>query len=112
MTRSRSIDRLRWQKRNREEAREPREIDTPLWREAPEEPSASLGREEEHGRLVEALALLPALQRTAIEQSFFLGLSHTEIAHKEGVPLGTVKSWIRRGLARLGESLKEREVTT
>ncbi len=45
-------------------------------------------------------------QRKAIEDSFFLGLTYAELAEREDKPLGTVKSWIRRGLKRLRECLE------
>ena len=46
-------------------------------------------------------------QRMAIEDSFFLGLTYAELAERENKPLGTVKSWIRRGLKRLRECLED-----
>ena len=39
--------------------------------------------------------------RQAIALAFFQGLSHSELAQHLAQPLGTVKSWIRRGLERL-----------
>ncbi len=49
---------------------------------------------------------LSAPQRQALELAFFEGLSHTEIAEKTDIPLGTVKSHIRLGLIRLREILR------
>jgi len=43
--------------------------------------------------------------RQAIALAFFEGLSHAELAAHLGEPLGTVKSWVRRGLARLKSCL-------
>ncbi len=51
------------------------------------------------------LARLPHEQRAAIELAFFHGLTHGEIAERTGDALGTVKSRIRRGLARLRSTL-------
>ena len=48
-----------------------------------------------------ALARMPAGQRSALQMAFFEGLTHAEIAHKTGEPLGTVKTRIRSGLVRL-----------
>ncbi len=49
---------------------------------------------------------LSAPQRQTLELAFFEGLSHTEIAEKTNIPLGTVKSHIRSGLIRLREILR------
>ena len=48
-----------------------------------------------------ALQRLDAPQRRAIELAFFHDLSHREVAHEMTVPLGTVKTWIRRGCSKL-----------
>ena len=44
-------------------------------------------------------------QRGAIRTAFFDGLTYAEIAEREAVPIGTMKSWVRRGLIRLKECL-------
>ena len=45
-------------------------------------------------------------QRTAIRTAFFDGVTYAELAERQAVPLGTMKSWVRRGLARLKECLE------
>ena len=54
-----------------------------------------------------ALADLPAAQRELIEAAFFDGYTHHELAARFGVPLGTVKTRIRSGLAALRERLEQ-----
>jgi len=50
-------------------------------------------------------------QKQAIALAFFQGLSHSELAQHLREPLGTVKSWIRRGLERLRACLDGAGVT-
>jgi RNA polymerase sigma-70 factor (ECF subfamily) len=52
-----------------------------------------------------ALAALPPEQRRVIEAAFFDGLSHSEVAEALELPLGTVKTRIRTGLASLRRQL-------
>lgn len=56
-------------------------------------------------RLHAALDRLDPLPRQLVALAFFRGLSHEEIAVHTGLPLGTVKSHIRRALGRLRELL-------
>ncbi|MFM7133410.1 MAG: RNA polymerase sigma factor [Planctomycetota bacterium] len=60
---------------------------------------ASEGQE----RLRRQLARLPELQRTVIERAYFQGYGLREIATQLNSPLGTVKSALSRGLAKLRE---------
>ena len=39
--------------------------------------------------------------------AYYEGLTHQELAERMDAPLGTVKSWIRRGLLRLRDCLAE-----
>src|SRR6185437_16360983 len=57
-----------------------------------------------------ALGLLPMEQRRAIEMAYFAGLSHTEIAGKLSVPVGTVKGRLRIGLQKMRTLLDHAEV--
>ncbi len=62
----------------------------------------------EQGDLIRtAMELLPGPQRKAIEMAYFDGLSHSEIAAKAQLPLGTVKSHIRLGLIHLRDILRK-----
>jgi len=56
-------------------------------------------------RLRGCLEALDAAQQKSIALAYYEGLSHTELAAVLGAPLGTVKAWVRRGLAKLRECL-------
>lgn len=60
---------------------------------------------ESSRELIECLDGLEPQQRDAIRTAFFDGLTYAELAIKRAVPLGTMKSWVRRGLARLKDCL-------
>ncbi|MGC8551311.1 MAG: sigma-70 family RNA polymerase sigma factor [Phycisphaerae bacterium] len=62
----------------------------------------------EQGELIRtAMESLPGPQRKALEMAYFDGLSHSEIAAKAQLPLGTVKSHIRLGLIHLRDILRK-----
>ena len=64
-------------------------------------------------RVVRAcLGSLPREQRESLTLAFYDGLSHQEIAHHLGKPLGTVKSWVRRSLLSLKVSIETSSQTT
>lgn len=58
-------------------------------------------RGEDAARLADCLGELEERPRAMIRAAFLDGASYPELADREGVPLGTMKSWIRRGLQRL-----------
>ena len=62
---------------------------------------------ERRRRVQEALTVLTPTEREALELAYYAGLSQSEIAERLGVPLGTVKSRMFAGLARLRETLPE-----
>ena len=73
------------------------------------EPSAEdrLVTSGEDQRLHLCLDQLEDKHRGAIRTAFFDGLTYAELAEREGVPLGTMKSWVRRGLLRLKDCLSD-----
>jgi RNA polymerase sigma-70 factor (ECF subfamily) len=64
-------------------------------------PLAELERAKDAQALARCLKSLEARQRQAIALAFYDGLSHAELANHMREPLGTVKTWVRRGLLRL-----------
>jgi len=68
-------------------------------------PAAMAERESARGVVREALSGLPANQREAVVLAYWGGMTADEIARKAGVPLGTAKSRIRLGLAKMREQL-------
>ena len=48
-----------------------------------------------------ALGVLPPEQRELVEQAYFMGLTHSELATRFQLPLGTVKTRVRNALLAL-----------
>jgi RNA polymerase sigma factor, sigma-70 family len=77
------------------------------------EPEASGSAEDdawlrfERERVQSALKQLPDQQREALELAYYGGFSQTELAERLGQPVGTIKSRMFTGLARLRELLAE-----
>lgn len=69
------------------------------------DPGASPERCAEAAQAVRALDSLRPEQREILLLSACHGLSHDEIAQKTGMPLGTVKAHVRRGLLRVRAAL-------
>lgn len=69
------------------------------------DPGASPERCAEAAQAVRALDSLRPEQREVLLLSACQGLSHDEIAEKVGMPLGTVKAHVRRGLLRVRAAL-------
>nr|WP_281967217.1 sigma-70 family RNA polymerase sigma factor [Roseovarius nanhaiticus] len=99
IARNRRIDALRKARRP-----EPEDI---VWGPEQEPDQADiLALEQESAQLTQAIAALPAKQKTLIEAAYFGDLTHSEIAEKTGLPLGTIKSRIRLALERLRHTMK------
>jgi RNA polymerase sigma-70 factor (ECF subfamily) len=63
--------------------------------------TAVIEQKDDARRLAHCLDELDERARVMIRAAFLDGASYPELAEREGVPLGTMKSWIRRGLMRL-----------
>ncbi|ALS34969.1 sigma-70 family RNA polymerase sigma factor [Pseudoalteromonas sp. K222D] len=59
----------------------------------------------ENTKLVSCIEQLEPQQKQAIHLAYYKGLSHSELVDHIDTPLGTVKSWIRRGLVQLQRCL-------
>jgi RNA polymerase sigma-70 factor (ECF subfamily) len=102
LTRSRALDKVR--------ARTRKTRILEHWGEAvipahPVAPPEQVSIAECSARVRAALADLPEDQRRVLQMAYYRGLSQTEIAAELEAPLGTVKSWARKGLLRLRDSL-------
>ena len=65
----------------------------------------SIGAQQDRARIFHCLDGLEAKQSRAIRSAFFDGLTYVQLAEHMKVPLGTRKSWVRRGLLQLRECL-------
>lgn len=68
-------------------------------------PAVAAEQAEDRRAIRDALAGLPEAQREAVVLAYWGGLTADEVARRTGVPLGTAKSRIRLGLARLRDDL-------
>jgi len=68
--------------------------------------SETMETDETAHHLSDCLDGLENNQRIAIRTAFFEGATYAVLAERQAVPLGTMKSWVRRGLARLKECLE------
>jgi RNA polymerase sigma-70 factor, ECF subfamily len=96
LSRNKSIDRLRRKRGGNVGLEAAAEI-------ADDAPSALqvVEEAEDRARLMHCLDELDERPRAMIRAAFLDGATYPELATREGVPLATMKSWIRRGLLRL-----------
>jgi RNA polymerase sigma-70 factor (ECF subfamily) len=102
--RSRAIDRLRFEQRKKRVEPEPHDallaIDLPDYRDV-------LELKERSRAMRDALTVLTAGEREAIESAFFSELTYAEVAARLNQPLGTIKTRIRSGLQKLRQAMAE-----
>ena len=100
--RCRAIDRLRYEQRKKRVHNE-----TGTWQNGnkAEDPQTGLHIQEQSRLLRKALDFLNPGERQAIEIAFFSELTYQEVAARLGQPVGTIKSRIRSGLAKLRSAL-------
>jgi RNA polymerase sigma-70 factor (ECF subfamily) len=106
LCRSRALDRLRQRRTSANvlELAALRETDS----DRPDQPYDILCLMQRHSRVHRALAQLTPERRHLVSLAFLQGLSHQEIAEATCMPLGTVKSHVRRALAQLRDALEVR----
>ena len=83
-------------------------VDDPTLGDAPLEPDVIEQIDAKAGAIAlrRCLALLDENQRRCVVLAFVDGFSHAEIAQRLASPLGSVKSWVRRGLLALRSCLE------
>jgi len=103
LARNKSIDRLR---QHREE-----QLEDPFMLEAmdgdQDTPAAEAESSQEYRRLEKCLDGLEPQHRNSVREAFFTGATYNELAKRCKVPLGTMKSWIRRSLMQLRTCLDQ-----
>jgi RNA polymerase sigma-70 factor (ECF subfamily) len=105
MARSRAIDLFR-EGQAAGRARDRLERVAPRDEAAPDDrPAEAVQRAEERDEVSAALGRLPEAQREAVVLTYWAGLSADQIARRGSVPLGTAKSRVRLGLAKLRNEL-------
>jgi len=97
LARNKAIDRLR--QRREQPLDDPALVNT-LVDEDPS-PAADAENSQEYRRLRDCLDQLEPQQRGSVRAAFFSGATYNELATRCQVPLGTMKSWIRRSLLQL-----------
>lgn len=96
--RSRAIDRLRFEQRKKRVNPHPDGDSSAVHAE-------EIVDDREQERVHQALSVLTADEREAIQYAFFSDLTYAEVATRLSQPLGTVKTRIRSGLAKLRHEL-------
>jgi RNA polymerase sigma-70 factor (ECF subfamily) len=101
-TRWRAIDRLRFEGRQRR--LQPQHEEWRQWT-APRDSEDAIAHRQQAEALRRALTVLTPDEHQAIETAYFSGLTYNEVAERLNQPLGTIKTRIRSGLAKLREAL-------
>ena len=104
IARNRAIDRLRANSVRR------RALESvPFERQSPEHgnPETNAWLLEQQRAVGQALDAIPREQRELIEEAYYLGLTHSELAERHHLPLGTVKTRIRTGMLTMRQQLSQ-----
>lgn len=106
LTRTRAIDRIRARRARPDQAMaiEPELVPGVVSQDP--SPEAAAVSATEARTIRQNLAALPAEQRSLVEMAYFDGLTHTEIAARTELPLGTVKTRIRAAMFSLRDAMR------
>lgn len=104
VARNSAIDRLR---RRRVATGDPMPAEADEIEDEAPSPEAAAMAASDRTRLAECLEQLEEPQRKMVRRAFFSGRTYAELAVETDMPLGTVKSWIRRSLMKLRRCLEE-----
>lgn len=102
IARNRVIDNVRSEKRHSDRRADEDSVDLAT--------EAEVERTSDQMLVADALRELPERSREVIMLAYFHDLTHPQIAERTNIPLGTVKSDIRRGLARIRRHLETQHV--
>lgn len=101
IARNHAIDRVRQRRRPSAELSEANEIADPL-----PGPETLTLHAAERARIAACLAELDADKAAAVQGAYLNGDSYAELAARHGVPLNTMRTWLRRSLMKLKECLE------
>lgn len=101
--RYRALDQLRNRRRRADEVSDEALAELPDLEPGPDQETEAL---ERLSHLMKKINRLSEMQRKTILLAYYKGYSHQELAEALGAPLGTVKTWLRRGLAALRKQLE------
>ena len=72
----------------------------------PVDPEQAAENSQERGRIETCLEQLDDGRAEAVRGAYLDGYSYEELAQRHGVPLNTMRTWLRRSLIRLRECLE------
>jgi RNA polymerase sigma factor (sigma-70 family) len=106
MVHHRAVDAVRREESQRRRAEAEGAVATLETEDHAEAVATELGAPQERAAIRAALNTLPEAQRSVLEMMYFDGLSQSQIAERNGLPLGTVKSRTLLGMRRLRVALE------
>jgi RNA polymerase sigma-70 factor (ECF subfamily) len=101
IARNHAVDRLRARRQTTELDEETMDVAD----DAPD-PEVTTVAASEHARVDECLQQLEASRADAVRGAYLDGYSYQELAERFGVPLNTMRTWLRRSLIKLRECLE------